>query len=44
MTEIEKKQEFWKGAVRGVIASAVFFVCLVTVIYCIVSLITVVGR
>lgn len=44
MTELEKKQEFWKGVVRGVIGSTVFFAGLVTVIYYIVSLLTVVGK
>lgn len=37
--ELEKKQAFWSGVVRGVIGSAVFFAGLVTVIYYIVGIV-----
>lgn len=42
--EVRETQAFWKGVVRGVIGSAVFFAGLVTVIYYIVSMLTVVGK
>ena len=37
--ELEKKQAFWSGVVRGAIGSAVFFAGLVTVIYYIVGIV-----
>nr|DAU11294.1 MAG TPA: hypothetical protein [Caudoviricetes sp.] len=42
--EVRETQAFWKGVVRGVIGSAVFFAGLVAVIYYIVSMLTVVGK
>ncbi len=42
--ELRETQAFWKGVVRGVIGCAIFFAGLVTVIYYLVSLLTVVGK
>lgn len=42
--EVRETQAFWKGVVRGVIGSTVFFAGLVAVIYYIVSMLTVVGK
>ncbi|WP_462373059.1 hypothetical protein [Turicimonas muris] len=38
LMEIRETQAFWKGVVRGVIGSAVFFAGLITVIYYVVPL------
>lgn len=40
LMEVRETQAFWKGVRRGVIGCAVFFAGLVTVIYYIVSLLT----
>lgn len=40
LMEVRETQAFWKGVIRGVIGCAVFFAGLVTVIYYIVSLLT----
>ena len=37
--KVREKQAFWQGVVRGVIASAVFFAGLVTLIYYIVQIV-----
>ena len=42
--ELRETQAFWKGVVRGVIGCAIFFAGLMTVIYYLVSLLTVVGK
>lgn len=42
--ELRETQAFWKGVVRGAIGCAIFFAGLVTVIYYLVSLLTVVGK
>lgn len=42
--ELRETLAFWKGVVRGVIGCAIFFAGLVTVIYYLVSLLTVVGK
>lgn len=42
--ELRETQAFWKGVVRGVIGCAIFYAGLVTVIYYLVSLLTVVGK
>lgn len=38
LMEIRETQAFWKGVVRGIIGSTVFFAGLITVIYYVVSL------
>lgn len=40
--ELREKQAFWSGVVRGVIGSAVFFAGLVTLIYYLIQIVTVV--
>lgn len=40
LMELKETQVFWKGVIRGVIGCAVFFVGLITVIYYVVSLLT----
>lgn len=44
LMEIREAQAFWKGVVRGIIGSAVFFAGLITVIYYVVSLLNLSAR